>query len=283
MADEVTANQAAVLRAAGKNLTRGQKDALKKATLDGQIVRKQESFWSQVRFQYSVTPAALVTTMAIASGLTVAAFSYGLNDALSTNAGFAAAFGNATEAETNLLQKYDTGGRTVAIYGLSLYLGELSEPELVKQIFANTVADITLNGADRFTLLGKLGKIPAAGGLYGRGDSYAKAPDFQSNSATSGVLTNGVPMQDNFYRLNETIIWYPNNKAESKFQMRFKVQRALSYVSTGRALVADVASTTSSEPETAFAAPQTAGDLGSFVDLTVYLNTISTIPRSTQA
>jgi hypothetical protein len=155
---------------------RGIEPALRKfiarKALRSQIVRKQKSYYSTIRFPFNVTP---VPGQAGQFDFTLAkkkvvAFSYGVQDD-ATAAGFAKDF-IATEAETNLIAKGDTGGATVEISGISLYLGETSDARLAKLIWANTFVDITLDGSNRYTLLGRMGRIPSSGGLYGLGDSF---------------------------------------------------------------------------------------------------------------
>ena len=93
----------------------------------------------------------------------------GFNDQL-------AGYQTATEAETNLISKNDTNGAVIKITGISLYLSETSDAALAKQIWANTYVDTTLDGVNQYLLIGRMGRIPSAGGLYGNGDSLVTQP-----------------------------------------------------------------------------------------------------------
>ncbi len=152
-----------------------------------QIVRKQKSYYSTIRFPFNVTPVPTGGpptqwdfTLAKKK---VIAFSYGVQDDAGA-AGFPKDF-IATEAETNLIAKGDTGGATVEISGISLYLGETSDARLTKLIWANTFVDITLDGSNRYTLLGRMGRIPSSGGLYGTGDSLITTPPLGAETRRS--------------------------------------------------------------------------------------------------
>jgi hypothetical protein len=241
--------------------------------LHSQIVRKQKSYYSTIRFPFSVTAVAGSTTQwdYALSKKKVIAFSYGVQDD-ATPAGFAKDF-IPTEAETNLIAKGDTGGATVEISGISLYLGETSDARLAKLIWANTFVDITLDGSNRYTLLGRMGRIPSSGGLYGVGDSFIVTPPLGQASAQVGSFTNGLPQANNFMRLSEKIRWNPSSKIDSKFQLRFEVVRDIGFRVTSRAAAPGVAG---------FTPPTTPGDEGTYVDVVVYLQTQEIMPRTLQ-
>jgi len=251
--------------------------AIAKEALDSQIVKKHKSMYSAVRFQFTPsTPAAGVTTYTLTTSSTkIRAFSYGIGDDMST-AGFNSSlsgYGEATEAETNLIGKNDTNGAVVKITGVSLYLSETSDAALAKLVWANTYVDTTLDGVSQYLLIGRMGRIPSAGGLYGNGDSLVTAPPLRSQIAQVGVVSNGMPQSGNFLRLGEPIWWHPSGKTDSKFQVRFQVVRNLSIASASRAAAAGV---------TAYTPPVSLGDPGTFVDVIVYLQCTEYAKRSKQ-
>jgi hypothetical protein len=251
--------------------------AIAKSALDSQIVKKHKSIYSAVRFQFTPSaPAAGVTTYTLNTTSTkIRAFSYGIGDDMST-AGFntsVAGFAEATEAETNLISKNDTNGAVIKVTGLSLYLSETSDAALAKLIWANTYVDTTLDGVNQYLLIGRMGRIPSAGGLYGNGDSLVTQPSLRGQIAQVGVVSNGMPQANNFLRLGEPIWWHPASKTDSKFQVRFQVVRNLSVTSTARAAAAGV---------TAYTPPVNVGDPGTFVDVLVYLQCTEYMKRSKQ-
>src|SRR5262249_53106178 len=139
-----------------------------------------------------------------------------------------------TEADTNLISKGDTNGAVVKIIGVSLYLAETSDARLVKHVWANTYVDTTLDGVKEYMLIGRMGRIPAAGGLYGSGESLITTPALTSNTAQVGALTNGIPQASNFLKLGEPIWWHSVGKTDSKFQVRFQVARDVKLTATAR-------------------------------------------------
>ena len=49
------------------------------------------------------------------------------------------------------------------------------------------------DGSNRYTLLGRMGRIPSSGGLYGLGDSFIQTPPLGAATSQVGALTNGLP------------------------------------------------------------------------------------------
>ena len=251
--------------------------AIAKQALDSQIVKKHKSIYSAVRFQFTPgTPAAGATTFTLNTSSTkIRAFSYGIGDDMTT-AGFndqLAGYSTATEAETNLISKNDTNGAVIKITGISLYLSETSDAALAKLVWANTYVDTTLDGVNQYLLIGRMGRIPSAGGLYGNGDSLVTQPGLLDEVAQVGVVSNGMPQANNFLRLGEPIWWHPASKTDSKFQVRFQVVRNLSVTSTAR---------TAGTGVTAYTPPVNLGDPGTFVDVIVYLQCTEYMKRSKQ-
>ena len=251
--------------------------AIAKQALDSQIVKKHKSIYSAVRFQFTPgTPSAGATTFTLNTSSTkIRAFSYGIGDDMTT-AGFndqLAGYSTATEAETNLISKNDTNGAVIKITGISLYLSETSDAALAKLVWANTYVDTTLDGVNQYLLIGRMGRIPSAGGLYGNGDSLVTQPGLLDEVAQVGVVSNGMPQANNFLRLGEPIWWHPASKTDSKFQVRFQVVRNLSVTSTAR---------TAGTGVTAYTPPVNLGDPGTFVDVIVYLQCTEYMKRSKQ-
>jgi hypothetical protein len=243
-----------------------------------QVANAKKQYYSTIRFAFNVeeVPPAQPGGPVTAWKYTLArdrliAFSYGIQD-VATSAGFADGY-MPSELDTNLITKGDTGGATVEIHGLSLYLSETSDAHLARLIWANTFVDISLDGSNRYRLLGKMGRIPQGGGLYGAGQSLVAPPPLNASSAMVGTLTNGIPASGNYMKL-ERIRWNPSSKVDSKFQLRFFVPKPLSFTVSKR----DAA------PGTApFQPPIKTGDEGTVVDVTCYLHTREIMPRSTQA
>ena len=133
--------------------------------------------------------------------------------------------------------------------------------------------DITLDGSNRYTLLGRMGRIPSSGGLYGVGESFTTTPPLGAETAQVGTMTNGLPQANNFMRLSEKIRWNPSSKIDSKFQLRFEVVRDINFRVSTRAAAPGVA---------AYTPPTTQGAEGTFVDVVVYLQTQEILPRTLQ-
>lgn len=252
-------------------------NAIAKEALASQVVKKYKSFYSTVRFQFvPSSPSAGVTTYTLKSTTNmVRAFSYGIGDDM-VNAGFSQSltgYGAATKAETNLISKNDTNGAVVKVTGISLYLSETSDPALAKLVWANTFVDTTLDGVSEYLLIGRMGRIPAAGGLYGNGDSPVTTPALGAGMAQVSHVSNGMPTADNYHKLGEPIWWHPASKTDSKFQVRFQVVRDLTVTAAARAAGAGV---------TAYTPPANLGDPGTFVDVVVYLRAIEFTKRSKQ-
>lgn len=242
--------------------------------LGSQVLKKQKNYYSTVRFPFTITqldPPNGTTFRYQLARKKVTAFSYGSGDDMTT-AGFPADF-RANDADTNLITRYDTGGATVQIFGISLHLSETSDAFLAKLIWSECFADISLDGSQRYVLLGRLGRISSPGGLYGVGQSRATVPGVGESVANIGALTNGLPHQNNFYRLTDKIQWNPSSKVDSRFQIRFEVVRDIQF---------DVQSRVQSPGITAYTPPTKDGEFGTFVDITAYLHTRENIPRSKQ-
>jgi hypothetical protein len=243
--------------------------------LKRQYSKSSKQYYSTVRFAFNVSPVGGDPNTASAweyklARTNVIAFSYGNQDS-AVAAGFAQDY-QATDLDTNLVSKADTGGATVEIHGLSLYLSELADSYLAKLIWANTHVDISLDGSQRYKLLGRMGRIPQGGGLYGTGSSRVITPPVHSSEAPVGSLTNGVPAMGNFLKL-ERIRWNPASRIDSKFQLRFftkQIDFTVQRRDAGPGVVL-------------FEPPKQTGALGTYVDVVCYLHTREIVQRSNQS
>ena len=262
------------LQQLSKNVPNSLKRQIGQAAINSQIVRKQKSYYSLVRFPFTVSGSGPYT-YTLAANTVSKAFTYGTSET-ATIAGFDSSF-TATDAETNMTARFDTGGATVMIYGIALHPTEVSDAHLVKLLWANSFVDITLDGVQRYSLLGRPGRIPGGGGLFGAGASYVIPPSTRDQIQFNvGSLSNGVPHIDNYLALTEPLNWMPMGMGDSKFQVRFTVARTLTHTATARAADATVAMA-------AWAPPTSTGAVGTYVDVMTYLKTIELLPRSQNA
>jgi len=245
----------------------------------GQVAVLPLPYWSAVRFQGAVAagPPPTVTI----DTTTRKAFSYAQGQPM-TGAGFLAAYGNATEAETNLLRAQETRDNAdVWIWGISCYLTQDSEPALARKVWRETSVSIALNGTQSIPL-GRLEMFPAGGGLYGAGVSGIKTPSFDNagggtDNGAGAILpfmNNGNPMSASFFRLQQPFKWSAVGQggSDSSLNIGFTPQRQI--VETCgiiRAAGAGIA---------AFTPPTTAGQFGTFVDIIVRLWCVSVAKRS---
>lgn len=227
--------------------------------------------YSTVRFAATVAGVIDVSTRK--------AFSYGIGQSPS-GAGFAAAYGNATQAETNQTVGNQTlNGADFLIYGIAAAPTPDSEPAYAKRIWRETALAMSL-GANNQLPLGTLEMIPGAGGLRGIGQSAIKLPPIASPGvvdggagASWGFIENGQSAAGNFFRLPQPILWSGvANGVDSTFNILCTPQRAITEtVAAARAAAAGVA---------AFTPPAVAGDQGTYVDVRFHLIGVSINVRS---
>jgi hypothetical protein len=272
MAEDEALKRAMQLQHIKQTVPAASRRAIMEAALSSQTVQKQRNFYSTLRFAWTTTGAVDPVVYSLAAGRRVA-FSYGVGETDPAQSGFVS-YGSMTELETNVQQKNDTGGAIVQIYGLSIQIGELSDADLVKQLFASAYADITLNGVDRYVLLGRLSRIPGAGGLYGVGETRVQTPGIQEVTGRTTALTNGIPDASNFLKLAEPLTWHPVGHNESRFGVRIDIPRALTHSTAVRPAIANY--------QAAYTPPSALNARGTYVDLIVNLHTIESMPRSTQ-
>lgn len=208
------------------------------------------------------------------------AFAYAQGQSLQT-AGFLAAYGNATQAETNLLQQSQTRNNAdVWIWGLSAALLPNSEPSLARGVWRETDLNISTNG-DQSIPLGTFEMFPSAGGLFGSGVSYIKSPDLATPGAVdngSGAImpfaSNGNPMSSSFYRFQQPFKWagVGTAGADSSLIITATPRRIITETSAlARVAAAGIS---------AFTPPAAAGDAGTFVDVRLRLICVSVAKRS---
>jgi hypothetical protein len=173
---------------------------------DGQDLQlKTDPIYSTVRFSGVV--AANVLTTDTASRV---AFSYALNGDMGP-AGRAAV--TATQADTNLQSPGQTRDQAdVFIYGLSAYIAG-GDPGMAQELFREIDVFLSTNGSVS-SPIGTLDMYPAAGGLYGEGNSSLITPNFADAGFIDGgqgglkkFFTNGMPTANSYRRLDVPIFW----------------------------------------------------------------------------
>lgn len=232
------------------------------------------NYYSVVRFQATVSVASGVTTLTFPVQ-TLRAFSYRIGDN-TTSAGFDASFGNATEAETNLVTASQTiAGQLVRIGGMSLMPSSVTDIEVWKQLIASISISISMDGAANKYRLGRPDMLPASGGTFGTGPTLVLAPDLNSSQVLSSGFSNGWPDVANYYPFPSPLIWAPAGETDSNFNVEVALQRQQVIVETARAAAGGPPITLA-----AYTPPTAAGQFGSFADIMIRLHTEQTFPRS---
>jgi hypothetical protein len=236
-------------------------------------------YWSKIRF--AATLAAGPPVVATVAAGTRKAFSYAQGQ-LMTQAGFPDTYGTATAAETNLLRAQETRDNAdYWIWGIRGYVTQDSDPVLAAAIFSSTNVDIALNGTQQIPL-GRLEMFPAGGGLYGAAPSALKIPAIsESGSGADGgagaivpFLSNGNPVSNSFYRLQQPFKWAAVGSAgsDSSLNISASLQRSVAVTcALARAAAAGVAP---------YTPPSTAGAAGTFVDIVFELIGVGVSKRS---
>lgn len=236
-----------------------------------QITALALPMYSTVRFQASVGGVIDVSTRK--------AFSYGIGQS-PTGAGFAAAYGNATQAETNQTVGNQTlNGADFLIYGIAAAPTPESEPAYARRVWRETALAISL-GANNQLPLGTLEMLPGAGGLRGIGQSAIKLPALAQPGMVDGgagtqfsFIENGQSAAGNFFRLPQPLLWSGvANGVDSTFNILCTPQRQITEtVAAARVAAAGVA---------AFTPPAAVGDIGTYVDVRFHLIGVSINVRS---
>lgn len=246
-----------------------------------QIVVLNLPYYSTVRFQ--ATRAAGPPVSFTIDTTQRRAFAYAIGQGLQI-AGFLAAYGNATEAETNLLSQSQTRNNAdVWIYGIAAYLSQDSEPALARRVWRDTDVQISLNG-DQNIPLGTFEAFPAGGGLYGAGVSAIKEPDLRTPGggavengagAIMPFANNGNPMSASYYKFQNPFKWAGIGTAGADSSLVVTCTPRRTIVETAGVARAAAAGTTA-----AFTPPAAAGDLGTYVDVRFRLICVSVAKRS---
>jgi len=228
---------------------------------DAGVPQQQYKLWnayySVIRFSAAVTIAGGNTTVAWNGGTELRPFSYRIGDPLVT-AGFPAAFGQATQADTNLVKASETiAGEQLMVHGISLMPTLTTDTGAWSYLNDSMSTVISMDGDQRRYRLGRPFMIPASGGSYG----------FPSSVVTPfqiGAWSNGVPDIANYYPFPEPMVWTSSGETDSNFNVILRLERNV-------AIQAPTASTS----------PVTAGiDFGAYVDIMVRLHTSQTASRS---
>lgn len=216
------------------------------------------AMYSMIRFQ--------ATTVGVIDTSIRRAFSYSIGQA-PTSAGFAAAYGNATQAETNqTIANQTLNGADFLVYGLAANLTPDSEGPYAGRVWRETFCSLAL-GSNTTIPIGKLAMFPGAGGLRGVGQAATKQPQLSSPGivdggagAQWGFITNGEAAAGNYFRLNQPIVWTGMaNGVDSSFNVLCQPGRTITEApGAARVAAAGVA---------AFTPPAAVGDRGTYVDV----------------
>lgn len=252
----------------------GNRRGTAKPTVDsgptGQRFKLWSNYYSIVRFQAAVSVVGATTTLTFVSS-ELKPFSYRIGDLL-TAAGFDPTFGNATDAETNLTKAGETlGGEQVRIDGISLMPSNLTDIGLWKLLCDNMSVNISMDGAARTYKLGRPTMLPGSGGTFGSGLTSTALPDLQSSLGSDSSFSNGWPVIDNFYPLDEPIWWTPSGETDSNFNLVLRLVRQQVSVQTARAAAPGIAP---------FTPPTAVGQVGTFVDFMARLHSMQEAARS---
>jgi hypothetical protein len=255
---------------------------------DSQIAVLPLPYWSSVRFQATRAAGPPVAFTIDTSQRRAFAYAQGQD---MTIAGYTAAARTAFLSDTNLLKQSETRDNSdVWIWGISCSLLPTSEPVLAARVWADTSVELSLNGTQSIAL-GTLEMFPGAGGLYGAGKTFIRAPalnvaspnlaDGPGEGAGVGFIQNGNPMAGNFFRLPQPFKWsgVGTAGAGSALSMTFTPRRAITESMTARVAVAGAAPGAEGRVEPA-TPPAAAGDIGTFVDVRVRLICVAVQRRS---
>ena len=232
-----------------------------KARRDMGVPHQQYKLWnayySVIRFAGTVSTNGGNTLVTWQGGTELRPFSYRIGDVLTT-AGFPAAFGQATQADTNLVKASETlAGEQLDVHGISLMPSLTTDTGGWAYLSDSMSAVISMDGDQRRYRIGRPYMIPASGGSYG----------FPSSVITPfaiGAWSNGVPDIGNFYPFPEPLLWTSSGQTDSNFNVVLRLERT----------VVVTAPTSSTSPATS------GTDFGAYVDIMVRLHTSQTADRS---
>jgi hypothetical protein len=253
---DLFANVAAVASQSGAVVTQRTR-ARRDMGVPHQQYKLWNAYYSVVRFAGTVVTAAPNTTVTWQGGTELRPFSYRIGDPLTT-AGYPAAFGNATQADTNLVKASETqAGEQLLVHGISLMPSLTTDTGAWAYLSDNMSVVISMDGDQRRYRLGRPYMIPASGGSYG----------FPSSVITPfaiGSWSNGVPDIANYYPFPEPMVWTSSGQTDSNFNVVLRLERT----------VAVEATTTGTSPATSGI------DFGAYADILVRLHTSQTADRS---
>lgn len=232
----------------GMPLTPGQQQALR--AVKGQKRITSWPYYSKVKFVAPTADAAPGPyTYTINRGVEARAFSYGVQQPFQA-AGFTAADGNATIADTNLtVANQTTGGQNVLIHGIALQLLPSSLhlndgqplPRRVRAadyafaaaLWESCSVELSLNGDENRFRLGTMGMLPGAGGITGGGQDLSGRTSADAGQKDIDYPTNGWPVRSNFFKVPEGLIWRNQSNADSMLNVIFTVQNQINILSGG--------------------------------------------------
>ena len=176
-------------------------------------------YYSKVRFRFVRSGAGpYVYTL---STSVVRAFSYSVDQADCTAAGFATGF-TSTYSETNLQAKNETNaGETVHVEGISCVLMPNSDARMASEVFSNVSTELSLNGDSNTFRLGPPIFLPSPVGLIGGGKDDAGTQPIPGGRPQFNFAANGWPMRNNVMKLPGGLIWRNKSSRDSQLNVIF--------------------------------------------------------------
>jgi hypothetical protein len=188
-------------------------------------------------------------TYTINAGSVVRAFSYAVGDNRQI-AGYTAADGVATFADTNMTARNQTtGGQNVIIHGVAVqplpvafHIADGAAPpaqilncdwKFLAALWNSVSVHLSLNGDENNFRMGIPGMIPGAGGLTGSAPTTLEQQRLAGMPRELGYPTNAFPAKSSFFRLGEGLIWRNQSNADSMLNLVFNVRRAIRLNSGG--------------------------------------------------
>jgi hypothetical protein len=216
-------------------------------TLQSQKRLTSYPYYSRVRFRAAQAGEGPFT-YTVAQGAQVRAFSYAVGEQ-KTSAGFVAAEGDATIADTNLTNRSQTtSGQAVLIRGIAIQAepaaltrDDPSNPFDVRKQSAQFLAalwesvsvEMSLNGDENRFRLGALGNIPGGSGLQGGAADPTGLFGGTTAPQPRQFATNGWPTRANYFQLPEGLLWKPQGNPDANLNIIFQVSRAITINSGG--------------------------------------------------
>lgn len=209
-------------------------------SIEGQQRVTSWPYYSTVKFQATRTGASgsyLYTMTTQTRGLR--AFGYALGETKEA-AGYSAADGQATAADTNIITKNQTiSGQYVEIRGLAFQwhttainvAGGVTELRPLDGNFVSALmrvvsVEMGMNGDDQTYKLGTIGMIPGAGGLMGGAPLLSGLNALDGNNKTD-FASNGWSTRSNFFRVPEGVLWTTSDKPDGNLNVIFRQQENL--------------------------------------------------------